>query len=129
MKIVTDTSILIDYLRNGQKGIQFIKEIDGNEDLELFLPTIVIFELFSGQSTKNPLIVAKILNLLESFQRIELTEEIARVSGQLFRDTKKRIQVSDYIIAASALQINAQIVTLNQKHFEQIPNLNLYTLS
>lgn len=129
MKIVTDTSILIDYLRNGQKGIQFIKEIDGNEDLELFLPTVVIFELFSGQSTKNPLIVAKILNLLESFQRIELTEEIARVSGQLFRDTKKRIQVSDYIIAASALQINAQIVTLNQKHFEQIPNLNLYTLS
>lgn len=129
MKIVTDTSILIDYLRNGQKGIQFIKEIDGNEDLELFLPTIVIFELFSGQSTKNPLIVAKILNLLESFQRIELTEEIARVSGQLFRDTKKRIQVSDYIIAASALQINAQIVTLNQKHFAQIPNINLYPLT
>ena len=86
MKIIVDTSILIDYLRGGKRGIQFIGEIEADENSELFLPTIVIFELFSGQSTKSPLIVTKILNLLKFFQRIELTEDIARFSGQLYRD-------------------------------------------
>lgn len=128
MKIVVDSSILIDYLRGGKKGLQFIKEIEKNKDLELFLPTIVVFELFSGQSTKSPHVVSIILNLLKFFQRIELTEEIAKFSGQLFRDAKKTLGVSDCIIAASALQINAEVVTLNQKHFDQIPNLSLYPL-
>lgn len=127
MKIVVDTSILIDYLRGGKRGVQFIEEIEGDEDSELFVPTIVIFELFSGQSTKSPIIVTKILNLLKFFQRIELTEEVARLAGGLLRDTKQRIQVPDYIIAASALQVNATVATLNQKHFVQIPNLNLYS--
>lgn len=128
MKIVVDTSILIDYLRGGKRGVQFIEEIEGDEDSELFVPTIVIFELFSGQSTKSPIIVTKILNLLKFFQRIELTEEVARLAGGLLRDTKQCIQVPDYIIAASALQVNATVTTLNQKHFAQIPNINLYPL-
>lgn len=128
MKIVVDTSILIDYLRGGKRGGQFIEEVEGDDDSELFLPTIVVFELFSGQSTKSPIVVTKILNLLKFFQRIELTEEIAIQAGQLYRDTKKTLQVPDYIIAASAVQINAQVATLNQRHFEQIPNINLYPL-
>lgn len=129
MKIVVDTSILIDYLRGGKKGAQFIEEVEKDDDSELFLPTIVIFELFSGQSTKSPVVATRILSLLKFFQRIELTEEIARQAGQLFRDTKKTLQVPDYIIAASALQVNAAVVTLNEKHFEQIPNINIYSLS
>lgn len=129
MKIVADTSILIDYLRGGKVGARFIEDIEGDDDSELFLPTIVVFELFSGQSTKSPIVVNKILNLLKFFQRIELTEEIARQAGQLFRDTKKALQVPDCIIVASALQVNAQVITLNKKHFEQIPNINLYPLS
>ncbi len=128
MKIVVDTSILIDYLRGGKRGVRFIGEIEGDDDSELFLPTIVVFELFSDQSTKSPIVVTKILNLLKFFQRIELTEEIARQAGQLFRDTKKTFQVPDYIIAASALQMNAVVATLNTKHFEQIPNINIYPL-
>lgn len=128
MKIVVDTSILIDYLRGGTKGVQFIEQIEENADSELFLPTIVVFELFSGQSTKNSIVVTKILNLLKFFQRIELTEEIARQAGQIFRDTKKNLQVPDCIIAASASEVNAQVVTLNQKHFAQIPYINIYPL-
>ena len=103
MKIVVDTSILIDYLRGGKTGIQFIEKVEGDDELELFLPTIVIFELFSGQSTKSSIVVNKILNLLKFFQRIELTEDIARAAGQLFRDTKKTLQVPDCIIAASSV--------------------------
>lgn len=124
MNLVVDTSVLIDHLRGGNT---WKKVVDENvEDLKLFVPTIVIFELFSGQSTRDPSIVIKIYQLLSNFQRIELDENIAKIAGQLFRDLKKHIQISDYIIAASALEIGGIILTLNTKHFEKIPGLSLY---
>lgn len=127
MKLVVDTNILIDHLRGGKIWRKIADEID--DDTGLFVPTVVIFELFSGISTRNPLIVSQIYKLLGNFQRLDLNELIARQAGELYRDTKKTLEVPDYIIAASALSVNAQIVTLNQKHFTQIPGINLYPLS
>lgn len=128
MKLLADTSILIDYLRGGARGQRFIDGIEGDNDLELFISTIAIFELFSGESTRNPKVVVRVLNLLQFFQIIDLDEKIAKVAGQLYRESKNKLQVPDYIVAASALQINAAVVTLNNKHFETIPNLELYPL-
>lgn len=126
MKLLVDSSILIDYLRGGFRGQRFIDMIEEDQDVELFLPTIVIFELFSGESTKNPIVAKRILNFLDFFQRIELDEEIAKSAGQLYRDINKTLQVPDYIIAASCLSIGGTLVTLNRKHFEQVPQLRLY---
>lgn len=126
MKVVVDTSILIDYLRGGKKWETFIKEIDNGT--ELLLPTIVIFELFSGSSTKSLAKRFDIIDLLKQFRQIDLDEAIAKMAGELYRDVKQTLEVPDYIIAASALQMNAEVVTLNKKHFEQIPNINLYPL-
>ena len=124
MKLVLDTSIIIDYLRNGQTGINFFDNIA--EDVIFFIPTIVIFELFSGKSTINPEKLNKILDFMESFQRVELTETIAQRAGELYRDISTTLQVPDYIIAASTLEIGGEVVTLNKKHFMEIPNLKLY---
>src|SRR3989304_8073888 len=121
MNLVVDTSVLIDHLRGGNTWKKVVDE--SGEDLKLFVPTIVIFELFSGQSTRDSSIVVKIYQLLHNFQQVKLDENIAKIAGELFRDTNQRIQVSDYIIAASALSINAIVLTLNQKTFAQIPNL------
>lgn len=124
MNILIDTSVLIDHLRGGTTWRRVVNET--KEDTKLFVPTIVFFELFSGKSTKEPTIVSKINRLLSNFQRVDLTEEIAVQAGQLARDMKRTIQAPDYIIAASALDLGAKVLTLNKKHFEQIPNLNLY---
>lgn len=126
MKIVADTSILIDHLRGGNAWKKIASEIDN--DTQLFVPTIVLFELFSGTSTKKPAIVSQIYKLLGTFQRLDLNELIARQAGELYRDANKTLQVPDYIIAASALQINAHVATLNQKHFAQIHNILIYPL-
>lgn len=125
MKLVIDTSIVIDYLRNGAAGIQFFEE---KKEVDFFLPTIVIFELFSGKSTQSKKVQQKIISFIEYFQRVEFTEEIAIKAGELYRDVNKTLQISDYIIAASALTIGGVVVTLNKRHFEQIPNLILYPL-
>jgi predicted nucleic acid-binding protein len=126
MKLVIDTSILIDYLRGGTKWEDLLGKLQKND--EIYLPTIVIFELFSGGSTSDPKIAKKLNDFIKFFQRIELTEKIAKCAGELFRDVSKKLDAPDYIIAASALELNATVVTLNKKHFEQITNLNLYPL-
>lgn len=127
MKIVVDTSILIDALRGGTKWQEFLKSL--TQEVELYIPTIVIFELFSGHSTENIEVRQKVEDIIAYLRRIELTEEIAKQAGQLYRDVNRELEVPDYIVAASALQINAAVLTLNQKHFAQIPNINLYPLS
>lgn len=126
MKLVLDTSIIIDYLRNGKQGIEFFNKERAIS--EFFLPTIVIFELFSGKSTLNITALEIVNDFIKFFQRIELNENIAERAGKIYRDSTTFLQVPDYIIGASALEINAQVVTLNKKHFAQIPNINLYPL-
>lgn len=124
MKLVVDTSILIDYFRNGDKWEKLVRE--AKDEVEYYIPTIVIFELFSGHSSRQAHKSAEIREFLENFRIIELTESIATKAGKLFRDVTKNIDLADYIIAASALEVNGTIVTLNRKHFEQIPLLQLY---
>ncbi|MBI2338279.1 type II toxin-antitoxin system VapC family toxin [Candidatus Daviesbacteria bacterium] len=126
MKIVVDSSIIIDYLRGGKKWDDFISAVEAEQDARLFLPTIVIFELFSGTSTKSNKKLREMIYFISQFERIDLNEQIARLAGELSRDAGHRIQAPDYIIAASALHINASVVTLNQKHFAQIPHLSIY---
>ncbi|MBI2039880.1 type II toxin-antitoxin system VapC family toxin [Candidatus Microgenomates bacterium] len=127
MKTVFDTSIFIDYLRGGTISDEVFDQIE-KQNAQLFIPTIVIFELFSGNSTKNSSVRIKITNMIQSFKRIELTEEIAMMAGKLYREIGKQVSTQDYIIAASALSIGASVLTLNQKHFQQIPGLDLYKI-
>ncbi|OGH20449.1 MAG: hypothetical protein A3D74_00200 [Candidatus Levybacteria bacterium RIFCSPHIGHO2_02_FULL_37_13] len=126
MKLVIDSSILIDRLRGGDNWFEFLQTSD--QENILYIPTIVVFELYSGQSSGNPEEQKKIENLITSMIRIDLSEKIAQRAGRIFRDITRKLDVSDYIIAASALDIGGTVVTLNKKHFEQIPGLDLFDL-
>ena len=125
MRLIIDTSIIIDELRGGKKWDGLV---DGfkKKDAELFLPSIVIFEIFSGQSSKNRKIKDKIDNLLGHFRLIDLSEGIAQKAGEIYRDNDSTLGVVDYIIAATAIEVGAQVVTLNEKHFQKIPGVSLY---
>lgn len=125
MKVVIDTSILIDHLRGGNIWNNLIDGIE-EANIELFIPTIVIFELFSGQSSKLPLMKEKIEKVIAKFYRVDLTEEIARQAGEIYRDFAPNIQIPDYIVAASAIKLDGYVLTLNKKHFQEIPNLRIY---
>lgn len=124
MKLVVDTSVIIDNLRGGQRWERFLKITDA--DRELYIPTVVIVELYSGTSTKDSGIVKKMNQTLSYFQKILLTEEIARRAGIIYRDGVKNLSLGDYIIAATALEIGAEVVTLNTKHFSKIPGVRVY---
>lgn len=124
MKLVVDTSILIDHLQGGIRWEKFLASL--REEIELYIPTIVIFELFSGKSTREIKAYQRITDMIQYLRTVELNSDIAKRAGQIYRDVSQTLQVPDYIIAASALEIGGAVVTLNRKHFEQIPELNLY---
>lgn len=124
MKLVCDTSILIDKLRGGKRWDEFVERVEGN--INLYLPTIVVFELYSGKSTKTAREMEKMNQVISHFERVELTEQIAGRAGEIYRDGVKKLQVPDYIIAATALELGAPVVTLNKKHFIQIPGVRVF---
>lgn len=126
MKLVFDTNILIDHLRGGDVWDRILEEID--EDTQIYLPSIVMLELFSGQSSKDKKNSKKILDLVDCFKIIALDSEIARVAGELYRDVRKDLEVPDYIVAATALHLKAEVVTLNKKHFRELPGLKVFEL-
>ena len=85
MKLVIDTSVLIDKLRGGNRWDIFLDDVD-KEETELFLPTVVAFELFSGKSSSDRKVFKIILNITKNFQLIELTWNIAKRAGEIYRD-------------------------------------------
>jgi len=125
MKLVIDTSIIIDKLRGGPKWDLFLEEISGKE-VELYLPSIVAFEIFSGKSTKKITVSKKVTTFLEMFIKKDLTIPIAVRAGKIYRDTGLVLAIPDYIIAATALEMGGEVVTLNTKHFQKIPGVAVF---
>lgn len=125
MDFVVDSSILIDKFRGGEGWFSLENAVD-ELNPRLYLPSIVQFELMSGQSTKNIKKLKEIRGFVDRFRKIDLTEDIARRAGFLFRDLGIKLGVVDYIVAATALELGAQVVTLNKKHFEKVPGVEIY---
>ncbi len=122
MKIIVDTSIIIDILRNVKASIDLIQKLS-KENL-LFISGITEAELFSGKDADNERKKEKILELLSYFQKINPTNEILQKAGEFRR--KYNVSLLDCIIAATAYYLNAEILTKNEKDFSKIKEIKLF---
>jgi predicted nucleic acid-binding protein len=124
MKIIVDTSIIIDILRNVKASIDLIQKLS-KENL-LFISGITEAELFSGKDADNERKKEKILELLSYFQKINPTNEILQKAGEFRR--KYNVSLLDCIIAATAYYLNAEILTKNEKDFSKIKEIKIFKL-
>ena len=125
MKVVVDTSLLVDKFRGGPAWKRFEKTAAGKS--EVYISTVVYFEIFSGESTRGSEKMGEIREFLRQFEKVDITEGIATRAGEMARDYKLDIDLPDFIVAATAIEIGAEVVTLNRKHFAQVPGLRLYS--
>ena len=119
--VLIDTSIIIDHLRIYQKDKKtlFINLLEKYE--EIYFCAISIAEIFSGKSAaKNEEKIRQLFNLGEI---INLTPKLMEKAGKIRRETE--ISLIDAIIAASALELNLSLATLNKKDFKKIKGLTL----
>lgn len=124
MKILCDTSILVEIDRHNESVVRLLKSYL-EKDHELVISTITVAEILTGaflnRKSKDAVLTAK--EILNQFTWIaidsETAETAAELSAALFIDKKQdHVEYQDVLIAASALRANADILlTLNKKDF------------
>lgn len=125
--VILDTNIIIDHLRRSSKdsALSELSKKYGRE--EVGISVITIQELYEGKSTSDPVKENQMMSILGLLNIFPYDVEVARLAGEIARDAEEPIELADAAIAATAIINEAELCTLNRKHFQTIPNLKLYT--
>ncbi len=123
-KVIADTCVWIEFFRTKSETSNRLKSLIANH---LVVGTgIILAELLQGiKTSKEQEIVIDIFNTIEY---IEITRELWITSGNLaseLRSQGKSIPLSDIVIASCAREHQMLIFTID-KHFDDIPHVNLY---
>ena len=121
MKLL-DTTVAIDHLRGDQAAVDLLKGLVENDE-PLTASEVVRFELVAGVRDDE-------LPALEQFfsavSWVAVGEDVARAAGELARNYRRAnsgIDDADYLIAATALLLEADLLTTNVRHFPMLPGL------
>jgi predicted nucleic acid-binding protein len=117
--ILLDTDVLVDFFRGYSKAVAFINA----NSARTILSSIVIAELYAG--VKGDAEQTTIENFVSLFPVIPVGVEIAKAGGLYKRDYGKShgVGLADAILAATAEAENAELRTLNIKHYPMIKGL------
>jgi predicted nucleic acid-binding protein len=117
-----DTTVAVDHLRGDQAGIDHLRNLVENDET-LAASEVVRFELVAGIREDE-------LPALEQFfsavSWVPVGEDVARAAGELARKHRRAhsgIDDADYLIAATALLLEADLLTTNVRHFPMLPGL------
>jgi|GEM_PF-685294 tRNA(fMet)-specific endonuclease VapC len=124
VKVMLDTSILIEFNRTGGGVYEQILLHAQDNKLEILTSSIVVFEYWVGRSMNDPQVQIVAEKLFQDVQIISLDSRIAKIAGEIER--KSYSHGNDALIAATAIEHNARLATLNAKHFKNIPGLKIW---
>ncbi|MCK5784171.1 MAG: type II toxin-antitoxin system VapC family toxin [Desulfobacterales bacterium] len=117
--ILPDTDVLVDFFRGYIKSVTFIN----TNVSKIILSSIVVAELYAG--VKGDTEQAALDNFFSLFRIVPVTAQIAKTGGLYKCDYSKShgVGLADAIIAATAEAENAELKTLNIKHYPMIEGL------
>ncbi len=124
--VILDTNVIIDHLRQtGKKETVLMKFISDQPKEKLALSVVSVQELYEGKSTRNEKEEQLLLATISPLRILPYTYKIAKLAGMIARDLGRPIELADAAVAATAVTNGADLLTLNQKDFLNIPDLNL----
>jgi len=120
-KIVLDTNILIEILKDNKLIIEKLESIRTN----FCISSITVMELYYGALNKTELFQLK--KFISLFEVIEVNETISSISTELIFEYAKshNLSIPDSLIASTAISIDIKLLTLNLKDFRYINGLSL----
>lgn len=121
MKLL-DTSVAIDHLRGSPPAVGLLSGLIDAEE-SLLASEIVRFELLAGVRGKE---AEALEQFFSAVSWVPVREEVARVAASLaqrHRRAHSGIDDADYLIAATALLLDADLLTINVRHFPMIAGL------
>lgn len=117
--ILPDTDILVDFFRGHRKAVAFVNA----HSLRIILSSIVVAELYAG--VKGDAEQTALDNFVSLFRVVPVSVEIAKAGGLYRRDYGRShgVGLADAVMAATAETENAELKTLNTKHYPMLENL------
>jgi hypothetical protein len=118
--VLVDTDVLVDFLRGHGKAVAFVNE---HAD-RIILSSIVVAELYAG--VKGDEEQAALDRFVSLFRVVSVSAEIAKAGGLCRKDYGKShgVGLADAILYATAEAENAELKTLNTKHYPMIKDLS-----
>jgi predicted nucleic acid-binding protein len=137
MGIILDTCILIASERRGEAIEDILRSARATHgEIDIALSTVSVVELTHGiyrarteaDRTRRRIFAEGVFQDLIVHP---VTLEIAQLAGRIEGEQAAKgiaIAFEDLVIGATALHLGFDVVTLNAKHFQHIPGLNIVTL-
>ena len=117
--LLVDTDVMVDYLRGREKAVRFLKR----HAERIVLSSITVAELYAGVKGRTER--AMLDEVVSLFPVIPVTAEAAKAAGLLKRDFGKShgVGLADAMIAATVQAENAELKTLNVRHYPMLRGL------
>lgn len=119
MRVVLDTSVLVDHLRSSSPAAEYLAGLQDRPSCS----EISRIEVIQGLRSAERKAAERLFALLDW---IPVSEAVARRAGDLGRRWRRShpdIGVADLAIAATAEQIEGTVATRNLKHFPMFEGL------
>ncbi len=117
--LLLDTDVLVDFLRGHGEAVAFVNA----HSARIILSSIVVAELYAGvRGDREQAVLEALVSL---FRVVPVSGEIAKTGGLYKRDYGKShgVGLADAILAATAESENAELKTLNTKHYPMLQGL------
>ncbi len=124
--ICLDTSVLIEYYQKTKKENAFLLKLTGKYH-SFAVSVITEYEIYVGSNPEQDVFWNEFFNRITI---LPLDSKVNKATVHLYRSLKKErklIDIPDLLIGATALAHDLPLATLNEKHFNRIPTLNLET--
>ena len=128
MKVLADTSVIIEIERKNGLAIELIKFLI-NKNADLNISIVTLSEILTGcylrEDYEKSSLEAK--RILSQFLWIDMDSEIAEKTAEFLAYLIKKgkiVEYPDIVIAATFNVIDGDyLITLNKSHFENLPEL------
>lgn len=122
MRLLVDTSVLIDQLRGDDRAVRLLRSAVTGGD-ELWSVAVVRTEVLVGVRGGEE---AATHRLLDALRWLDVTVELADQAGELGRrylPAFPGIDVADLLVAAATQTLGARLLTQNVHHFPMVAGL------
>lgn len=121
-KLLLDSSVVIDFLRRKDKNDSLLAKLP---NYDFYISIVTHTELYSGKSIwESKEAKAELEKFLSIVTILPLIDKISQVAGKIKAYNNDR-SLLDCIIAATAINNNLTLATLNIKDFEKIKGVKL----
>lgn len=121
--VVIDTDILIDFGLDNEDAVKSMSMLE--ENFELSISVITAMELYSGCRSKRD--IRKVEELIADLRIQFVSKSISERAYELMKKFRSShgVEINDMLIAATAIETEAKMVSKNQKHYQFLPGLDL----